>query len=305
MFETAPATLFEMQTWFAKHITSPIVESDSDNIPLFPPAVIASIRKRIAPGPSMLSEERLGIYQQQYWWRLINICQEIYPAVLRLFDYEDFNRLIAEPYLLKYPPHDWFLSNIGNDRHRDAPLVSGLALLDLSYEKLLFTDTRPPLKPETLADCEKKKLFLQPFVLLFALDADFFAFRKELMKHPPPYWQTSDLPPLEGGGRKNYFVLYRSQEESLYEEISSEFFDLLTRFKKGARLSALIPLLEEFEGLLESFQLMASRGWLTLSNPREVDPSSSHPQDVPQKHPNSSPSIYGDHDAKRRDDHKR
>jgi hypothetical protein len=296
MFETAPATLSEMQTWFAKHITSPIVASDSDNIPIFAPALIGEIRKRIAPGPTMLSEERLGIYQQQYWWRLINICQEIYPAVLRLFDYEDFNRYVAEPYLLKYPPHDWFLSHIGNDlpkwlkkyyRNPDAPLVLGLALLDLSYEKLLFTDTLPPLKPETLADCEKKKLFLQPFVLLFALDADLFAFRIELMKHPPSYWQTSDLPPLERCGRKKYFVLYRSGEESLYEEISSEFFDLLTRFKKGARLSGLIPLLEEFERLLESFQLMASRGWLTLTNPREVDPSF-HPQDVPRASLNSA-----------------
>ncbi len=281
MFETAPESICEMQTWFAKHITSPIVASDSDNIPLFAPALIGEIRKRIAPGPTLKSEERLGIYQQQYWWRLLNICQEIYPAVLRLFDYEDFNRLIAEPYLLKYPPHDWFLSHIGNDlpkwlkkyyRKSDTPLVHGLALLDLSYEKLLFADKWPPLKPETLAEVEKKKkLFLQPFVRLFALDADLFTFRKELMQHPPSYYQTSDLPPLDQCDRKKYFVLYRGQEESLYEEISPEFFDLLTRFKKGATLSALIPFLEEHEGLLESFQLMASRGWLTLSNPKEIN----------------------------------
>jgi hypothetical protein len=289
MFETAPATLLEMQTWFAKHITSPILASDSNHIPLFAPALIGDIRKRIAPGPTMKSEERLGIYQQQYWWRLLNIIQEIYPAVLRLFDYEDFNRLIAEPYLLKYPPQDWFLSHIGNDlpkwlkkyyRKSDMPLVLGLALLDLSYEKLLFTDILPPLKPEQVPEVERKKLFLQPFVLLFALGADLFGFRKELMKHPPAHWQTSDLPPLERNGEKKYFVLYRSGEESLYEEISPEFFDLLTRFKKGATLSALIPLLEKYEGLIESFQLMASKGWLTLSNPKEVDPSSP-PRDVP------------------------
>jgi Putative DNA-binding domain len=271
-------SLLDMQTWFAGHITSPILESDADNIPKFPPASIPEIRKRIAPGPSMSSEERLGVYQQQYWWRLINICQEIYPAVLRLFDFEDFNRLIAEPYLLKYPPSDWFLSNIGDAlpkwlkiyyKNPDAPLVLGLALLDLAYEKLLFTEILPPLKPESIADCERKKLFLQPFVFLFSLDADLFAFRSELMKEPVSHWQTNDLPPLEKC--KKYFVLYRSEGVNLYEEISSEFYSLLTRFKKGARLTALIPFLEKYEGLLESFQVMASRGWLTLTGLEETD----------------------------------
>jgi hypothetical protein len=274
-----PESLSDIQTWFAKQITSPITESDAADIPLFPADLIDEIRKRIAPGPQMSSEERLGVYQQQYWWRIITICQEIFPTLVRLFGYEDFNNLIAKPYLLQYPPHDWFLSNIGSDlpkwlkknyRHSDKTLVSGLAALDLAYEQLLFTELLLSIEPHVLAECEKKQLFLQPHVLLFALDGDLFGFRSQLMEHPPLHWETSDFPQISSSEGKKYFVLYRFQEKSCYEEISSQFYDLLACFKKGTRLTDLIPLLEQFEGILESFQLMAARGWLSLTNPKKI-----------------------------------
>jgi hypothetical protein len=274
MLDAPPESLLEIQIWFAKHITAPIIESDSANIPLFSETEIDEIRKRISPGPLLTSEERLGVYQQQYWWRLINVCQEIFPSLIRLFGYEDFNQIIAEPYLLKYPPQDWFLSNIGNDlpkwlkkyyRKSDAPLVLSVALLDLAYETLLFADLLPPINSQDFGACDKKKLYLQPYVLLFALDADFFAFREELMQHPPEHYETNDFPKIASTGKKKYFVLYRMKEENVYEEISSEFFDLLTRFKKGAKLNDLLPILSHFDGLLETFQLMAKRSWLTFN----------------------------------------
>ncbi len=277
MRKRVPKSLFDLQIWFAKHITTPIRESDAANIPLFAPEEIGEIREQIAPGPELTSEERLGIYRQQYWWRLLNICQEIFPSLVRLFDYEDFNRLIAEPYLLKYPPNDWFLSHLGSSlpqwveghyRENDALLVLGLSRLDLAYEHLLFIDPMPRIAPDQLSECEKKKLYLQPFVFLFEFDVDLFAFRSHLLEHPPLHWQTHDFPPFSKNGKKRYFALYRSSEKSLSEEISEEFHALLARFQKGARLADLAPLLEKYNGLLKSFQIMASRGWLTLENPK-------------------------------------
>lgn len=268
-----PESLFDLQVWFAKLITAPIEKSDAAHIPLFAPDLIGEIRKRIAPGPELTSEERLGIYQQQYWWRLLNISQEIFPSLVRLFDYEDFNRLIAEPYLLKHPPHDWFLSNLGADlpswieRHyqaSDALLVLHLSRLDLAYENLLFIDPLPFIGEDQLSECGNRKLYLQPFVLLFEFDVDLFTFRKQLLEHPPSYWQTHDFPPLSKNGKKRYFALYRSTEKNLSEEISLQFYILLTQFQKGASLLDLSALLEKYDGLLESFQLMATRGWLTL-----------------------------------------
>ncbi|HSX38678.1 MAG TPA: putative DNA-binding domain-containing protein [Chlamydiales bacterium] len=267
-----PESLSEMQIWFARQITSPIKESDSAHIPLYPPALIEEIRNRISPGLHLTSEERIGIYQQQYWWRLFNICQEIFPSLVRFFNYEDFNDLIAEPYLLKYPPSGWFLSDLGSNlpkwirefyRKSDAALVLGLALIDLGYEKLLFTELLPPINPNAICEWEMKTLLLQPYVLLFEFDADLFSFRSHLMEHPPQYFQINNFPPIDNNGKKRYFVLYRSQETSLCEEISAEFFHLLSRFKKGTTLAALMPFLKKCNHVFELFQIMGARGWLT------------------------------------------
>ena len=146
-----PSSLEEMQHWFAGLITSPILQSDADQIPLFPPDVIPEIRKKIASSPTLRSEERLGIYRQQYWWRLISVMQELFPSLVALLDYEEFNRLIAEPYLSSHIPQDWFISNIGSDLpewlktsnlKNELPL-SELAKLDLAYEQLLFAEILP------------------------------------------------------------------------------------------------------------------------------------------------------------------
>ena len=272
-----PETLTEMQTWFAELITAPIQASDSSNIPLFPKKAIDEIRKRISPGPDLSSEERLGLYQQQYWWRLLNICQEIFPTLVRLFGYDDFNRLIAEPYLLKYPSNDWFLSSLGTNlpkwikkhyRAKDKALVLELALLDLAYEKIPFKELMPRIEPHHLSECEKKKLLLQPYIFLFEFHVDLFDFRAQLLKHSPLHWQSHNFPLLQKSEKKRYFVLFRSHEESVYEEVSFSFFTLLARLKKGAKLTDLISLLESSDGLFESFRLMAAREWLTFSKQR-------------------------------------
>ena len=113
-----PSSLQEIQKWFAHLITSPILQSDEDQIPLFSSDLLSEIREKIAPSPTLKSEERMGIYQQQYWWRLISVMQDLFPSLVALFDYEEFNRLIAEPYLSTHIPHDWFISNIGADLPR-------------------------------------------------------------------------------------------------------------------------------------------------------------------------------------------
>lgn len=195
-----PGSLEDVQKWFAQLITSPILQSDAGQIPLFSSDVVSEIRKKIAPSPTLRSEERMGIYQQQYWWRLISVMQDLFPSLVALLDYEGFNRLIAEPYLASHIPQDWFISNIGADLPRwlkttsvktELPLYE-LALLDLAYEQLLFTDILPNID---LSKCEKEILYLQPFVLLFELDANLFSFRKHLLqkeKLPLERWKKKE-----------------------------------------------------------------------------------------------------------------
>ena len=269
-----PNTLLDMQAWFAKIITSPLQECDQANLPVYQSHLIDDIRKRIASSPQLKSEERIGIYHQQYWWRLISIMQELYPSLVHLFGYEEFNRLIAEPYLLDCPPQDWFLSRIGsnipdwlkkNYQEKNASLVLALASLDLAYERLIFTEILPKIDPNTLHKADSEILYLQPFVMLFEFDVDFFTFRTQLLEHPPIYWKTHDLPQIKKKRKKASFVLFRNNEKDFYEEISKARFALLSRFQEGAKLIDLIPQLTACDNIIEWFQMISSRDWLSFS----------------------------------------
>lgn len=269
-----PNTLLEIQTWFAKIITSPLKESDQANLPIYQSHLIDEICRRIAPSPQLKSEERLGIYHQQYWWRLITIMQELYPSLVSLFGYEEFNRLIAEPYLHDYPPEDWFLSRIGsnlpewlkkNYLGKNSSMVLGLACIDLAYEQIIFTEIMPKIEPNELHKCESETLYLQPFVMLFEIDCDFFAFRTQLLEQPPGHWQTHNLPQIKKKRKKGFFVLFRKNEKDFYEQISQARFELLRCFQKGAKLNDLIPFLTVCEEIVEWFQVISSRDWLSFS----------------------------------------
>src|SRR5277367_6509665 len=269
-----PNTLLDMQIWFAKIITSPLQECDQANLPVYQSHLIDDIRGRIASSPQLKSEERIGIYHQQYWWRLISIMQELYPSLVHLFGYEEFNRLIAEPYLLDCPPQDWFLSRIGsnipdwlkkNYQEKNASLVLELASLDLAYERLIFTEILPKIDPNTLHKADSEILYLQPFVMLFEFDVDFFTFRTKLLEHPPIYWQTHDLPQIKKKRKNASFVLFRKNEKDFYEEISKARFALLSCFQEGAKLIDLTEQLTACDNIIEWFQMISSRDWLSFS----------------------------------------
>ncbi len=268
-----PPPLFDLQSWFANIITSSIHEIDNAHIPIYPSDLIEEIRGKIAPSPTLKSEERLGIYQQQYWWRLLDVMQEIFPSLVRLFHYKDFNQLIAEPYLLSHPPEDWFLSRIGsrlpewlenNYQQKDKSLILELARLDLAYENLMFFDILPKIDPEKL---EETLIYLQPFVLLFEFKTDLFSFRDELMAQPADYWLDRDFPEILKFPERKFFVLYRQKEMNFREEISEARFTLLSQFQKGAKLEDLIPILSECGDVHELFQTLSSRNWLTFETP--------------------------------------
>lgn len=266
-----PSSLIEMQQWFARLITAPVKQSDTDRIPLFSSDEIPEIRQKIAPSHTLRSEERMGLYQQQYWWRLISVMQDLFPSLVALLDYDEFNRQIAVPYLASHIPQDWFISNIGADLpawlekttiKNEFPL-SELAHLDLAYEHMLFADFLPPVD---LSKCETETLYLQPSVLLFEMDSDLFSYRIQLLKE-------KKAPPLKKWRKKRGVVLYRLHEDNFFEEVQLVFFELLSRFQKGAKLNDLIPLLERCKDVTSLFQTMASRGWLTHSPSEATDQS--------------------------------
>lgn len=186
-----PSDLYKLQQWFAKAITTPL------NLE------IAESERYIA-APS----ERIKIYQEQYWFRLISAMQENFPTLTALFGHHDFNHVLAIPYLSQKPSRHWSINHLGMDlpawieAHYEAPdklLVYHAASLDSAFVELFLAP------PSTL------RTFKLPFNL--------FSFRTELLKRPPEYWLGNDFPLLEKG-REYYFVLYRNKNNLMnYREV--------------------------------------------------------------------------------------
>jgi len=242
-----PPSLKNTQVWFGSIIGRAIDENSQIN-PITPSgrAIEEEAWDFIRPSPSLRPAQRIQIYNQQYWWRLLSALQETFPVVTRLFGYHDFNRSIAIPYLEKYPPNHWSLALLGrtlpfwieeNYTQEDKNLVSQAANLDWAFNEAFLAKDQMPILQDSLpkegvAGLLDVPLYLQSHVQLLELDFDLFPFRVEMCKQDPDYWIENDFPPLKK--EKNYAILYRdSRGDVLWDNVSHAEYQTLRLFKNG------------------------------------------------------------------------
>jgi hypothetical protein len=249
-FDTkVPQKLKKTQLWFGGIIGRPIDEDSRMNpiSPIGQPMEVEACTY-ISPSPTLRPAQRIQIYNQQYWWRLLSSMHESFPFVTRLFGYHDFNRLISIPYLVKHPPRHWSLSLLGDrlaqwvkeEYHADdVNLVLDAVQLDNGYNDSFIAPQATPIALDTLptsGDPEsllEQNLYLQPNVRLFEFRYDLMNFRQAFLKHDPEYWVENDFPPLKKD-KKYYNVLFRnSAQDVVWREVSEAEYRLLELFKQG------------------------------------------------------------------------
>jgi len=291
---SSPAKLKEIQQWFASIIVRPI-DAKSHMMPVSPSGVLMKheAKNYIKPSFSLRPDQRIELYNQQYWWRLLNVLQDIFPLLVRLFGYTDFNNTIGFPFLVKYPPDHWSLNAIGanilhwiDDEYceSDKKLVFDAASLDLAFNESFVAKW---LKPIDFTDCQDTdlsalllpKLYLQPSLYLFDFDYDLFAFRQEFLLQEPSYWQDHEFPELIHG--KKRFVLCRTpRNETVWSELTEAEFIFLKQFKTGSSIEVACDWLEDQEkhifdeaskNLHMWFKKWASRGWLSMQDPFKLN----------------------------------
>lgn len=292
MYDTKiPTQLKKTQQWFGQIIGRPI-DDDSRMNPLSPSGQPMEVEAAdyIASSPTLRPAQRIQLYNQQYWWRLLNTMQEAFPLVTRLFGFYDFNRTIAVPYLVKYPPRHWSLSLIGdrlalwaeeNYSADDKPLLLNAIKLDWAFnysfiapELAAISSEQPPNDPSSLL---KKKIYTQSHLHLFSFDADMFQFRLEFLKHPPDYWVDHDFPELKHD-KLLFYALFRTTSNDIsWKEISEVEYHLLCLFQAGTSIEKACHWLESQEASLCNaamqhlhlwFQEWTVRRWLTSKVPK-------------------------------------
>lgn len=289
-----PTDLKRTQQWFASIITRPIDDQSRMN-PISPSGnpMASEASFYIVPSPTLQPAQRIQIYNQQYWWRLLNTLHEIFPLVVRLFCYYDFNQIIGFPYLCRYPPRHWSLNVIGdhlpqwiqeNYHADDKNLVYECAKVDLAYNGLFFAPQCEPISssinPEkNISGFLMRKIFLRPSIALFELNYNLFQARIEFLKQDPEYWLDNDFPELQKE-KLYYFTLYRNQSNNLqWQEITEVEFRFLQLFKKGETIENACSWLERqsenyYEHAIKNmhlwFQEWTALGWLTFENPQTL-----------------------------------
>ncbi len=289
-----PEKLRQCQQWFASIITRPI-DMESRMQPLSPTGMPMQMEATafITPSPTLESHQRIELYNQQYWWRLLTILQDTFPLLTRLFGYYSFNESIAFPYLVKYPPDHWSLNHLGkyltawieSDYHaKDKSLVLNSARIDWPFNEGFVAGQYPVLDvkafSQNFADLLDRPLFLQPHVYLFELPCNLFPFRQEMLKQDVDYWLNHDFPKLEQN-KTFYTLLFRNQRNNMaWEPISKGEFYLLTLFYGGCTINDACEELEKqekkiyqeaLENLSKWFQKWAVYGLLSTSN-KIIDP---------------------------------
>lgn len=292
--DTLPCSLQDTQQWFASVITYPLGENDTIQ-PYSPHGILISeeAARYLAPSPTLRPHQRIQIYNQQYWWRLINTLHINFPLVTRLFGRLAFNEQIAIPYLIQYPPNHWSLSAIGERlpswvlefyHEPDQTLVHHAASLDWAFTATFIAPQLPKLDLVSLTRDNPKQLmnsqlYLQPHIHLFAWEYDVISFRHSFLQEDADYWIEHRFPEL--AKEKTYrFVLYRNtKNNTAWREVSEGESLLLECFKKGSTMASACEFLEKQDAsifeeaathLQEWIQNWTQLGWLTQEAPSNV-----------------------------------
>lgn len=285
-FDTkVPANLKEIQKWFGMTISRPLAEHGGIEAVCYSGKPIdQEAAQYIAPSPTLKAHERIQIYNQQYWWRLLNNLQETFPFLLRLFGYSGFNEDLGIPYLTAHPPNYWSLGLLGklfpkwiqtSYKAKDATLVYEASLIDRAYYVLFYRPILPPLAipPEQFDQFVEKKLYLQPHVYLFQQSYDLFTWRSEFLKHGTEHWMNNEFPELKQG--RTFTLLFRTlRGNTAWRTIVEAEYLLLKEIQKGTSIDLLCGWLEkqprkiraDAETSLKSwFEDWTRRGILTTS----------------------------------------
>ncbi|MGB8167887.1 MAG: DNA-binding domain-containing protein, partial [Chthoniobacteraceae bacterium] len=134
----------------------------------------------IKPNDRLTSFERLQIYNQQYWWRLMGSFQEDYRGLMAVLGERKFERL-AVAYLEQRGSTSWNLRDLGDTLGAFVREHPGLVaphealsaeMIRVEWARVLAFDgpEKPPLDPAKLgAAPERLRISLQPYITLLEL----------------------------------------------------------------------------------------------------------------------------------------
>ncbi len=272
MSNDAPKRLREIQEWFGTVIEEPIDAQSR----LIPTPINQQADAFISPSATLEPFQRIELYAQQQWWRLLSALHENFPMLTRLFGTIDFNECIGKPALDAYPPHHWSIGRLGSDlvlwleeayHEPDRNLVLDVARLDWQINESLTARQLPPLTlDEITPELAQQRLTLQPHLHLLHLRADLFSFREQLLERDLDGWIGVPFPPIPKETEPYYAIFRNHNFVVTSKQLHPKEFEILTLLQNGSTLNDACDVLSEEEGTLlpRWCQEWAARQWLSV-----------------------------------------
>ncbi len=248
-----PDQLALLQEEFSKMAMTPVDFSTGKFVfqrSLYPKELVKkAVNNNIASG-----EERLEVYNQQYWFRLFTLIQEIYPILSKELNLWTINQLSSD-YLCQFPSEHYSLDNLVDRLYgfmqtsKKWNQKKWLQLVDLEtwYEKAFRKENYPELNVAELDKVPMEKLLhsslgFQPSLKLFQQNWNLV---EALFPHKE---QKSELNETE---RPEFFALLRmGQKFYKYELTHSQYVllkELLNRTALSDAFEAILPKLDSRE----------------------------------------------------------
>jgi len=238
------ADLRTLQSWFSETISRPLVDGKINPNGTQRSTMEEESAYVVLPNVFLQPSERIEIYNQQYWYRLLTVMQEEYPCVRHLLGIEEFNGLIEE-YLTLFPSSSFSLNQLGEqfvhflESHYsfdDDPTILEAAIYETALSKSFEAKHKPSLNPNLLSKAEQEQLpnvllKLQDSIFVYELHYHFEAYRLAVENDK----DETIFPDLE---EKHHFkVIFQHEHTVFQKDISSDEFYLLQAFKRGASIT--------------------------------------------------------------------
>lgn len=181
--------LMEIQSFMAGAIMRPL--NEDGELQCTPEAA----EEFIKANQLLTSAERLSLYNQQYWFRVLDAFWEDFPGLIAILG-DKKSEALAVAYLTRYPSVSFTLRDLGSRLERfvtEEPLwicdneKLALDMIRFEWAEVVAFDAQanPPLKAESLVhlDPMQLKLELQPYITLLEIDYALDTFLIKLNKN--------------------------------------------------------------------------------------------------------------------------
>lgn len=218
----------------------------------------------IKPNDRLSSFERLEIYNQQYWWRLLDSFSDDFRGLCAVIGQEKFDKL-AVAYLETCGSTSWTLRNLGQHLieflkalpELTAPhtaLAIDIASIEWARAWSFDEPGDPPPDTQYLAKTppHRLKLKVQPYIVLLELKYEAEKLFLRFRKRDNSAAESTASNAVNAAPRKRkearivakpardpvYLAVHRQQNTVYYKRLTAEAFDLLRALRSGKTLAA-------------------------------------------------------------------